>query len=37
MAEPITAPKGTYDVLPDHQALRRWVITQGEAVFARYG
>lgn len=37
MAEPFTAPKGTYDILPEQQPLRRWVIAVAEAVFARYG
>jgi histidyl-tRNA synthetase len=37
MAEPFTAPKGTYDVLPDQQPVRRWVVATAEAVFARYG
>ena len=37
MAEQFTAPKGTYDVLPDQQPARRWVIATAEAVFARYG
>jgi histidyl-tRNA synthetase len=37
MAERFTAPKGTYDVLPDRQPVRRWVIATAEAVFARYG
>jgi histidyl-tRNA synthetase len=37
MAEPFTAPKGTYDVLPDQQPARRWVIATAEKVFARYG
>jgi histidyl-tRNA synthetase len=37
MAEPFTAPKGTYDVLPEHQPLRRWVIATAERVFSRYG
>ncbi len=37
MAEHFTAPKGTYDVLPDQQPARRWVIATAEAVFARYG
>ncbi len=37
MAESINAPKGTYDVLPDQQPLRRWVVTCAEAVFQRYG
>ena len=37
MADLITAPKGTYDILPDDQPLRRWVITTAESVFQRYG
>jgi histidyl-tRNA synthetase len=37
MAEQFSAPKGTYDVLPDQQPVRRWVIATAEAVFARYG
>jgi histidyl-tRNA synthetase len=37
MAEPINAPKGTYDVLPEQQPLRRWVIARAEEVFQRYG
>jgi histidyl-tRNA synthetase len=37
MAERITAPKGTYDVLPGEQPLRCWVVTRAEAVFQRYG
>lgn len=37
MAEPLTAPKGTYDVLPDQQPLRRWVVRVAEEIFARYG
>jgi histidyl-tRNA synthetase len=37
MGEPINAPKGTYDVLPEHQALRRRVIACAEGVFERYG
>jgi histidyl-tRNA synthetase len=37
MAEPFTAPKGTYDVLPEQQPIRRWVIRTAEAVFSRYG
>jgi histidyl-tRNA synthetase len=36
MAE-FTAPKGTYDVLPHQQPVRRWVIATAEAVFNRYG
>ena len=37
MAEPITAPKGTYDVLPQDQPLRRWVVACAEDVFQRFG
>ena len=37
MAEPFTAPKGTYDVLPEQQPVRRWVIKTAETVFSRYG
>ncbi|MCX8032847.1 MAG: histidine--tRNA ligase [Thermoleophilia bacterium] len=37
MTERITAPKGTYDILPDDQPLRRWVVTTAQAVFERYG
>ncbi|MFH0917455.1 MAG: histidine--tRNA ligase [bacterium] len=37
MAEPITAPKGTYDILPESQPVRRWVIACAEKVFHRYG
>jgi histidyl-tRNA synthetase len=37
MADLITAPKGTYDILPDDQPLRRWVIATAEEVFHRYG
>jgi histidyl-tRNA synthetase len=37
MAEPLSAPKGTYDILPEDQPLRRWVIGRAEAVFQRYG
>ncbi len=37
MAEKIFAPKGTYDVLPTDQPLRRWVILCAEEVFGRYG
>lgn len=36
MTEPINAPKGTYDILPDQQPLRRWLITCAERVFERY-
>ena len=37
MAEPIAAPKGTYDILPENQPARRWVIACAEKVFGRYG
>ncbi|HEY5528401.1 MAG TPA: histidine--tRNA ligase [Thermoleophilia bacterium] len=37
MSEQITAPKGTYDILPADQAVRRWVIARAEDVFQRYG
>ena len=37
MSEAISAPKGTYDILPDDQPLRRWVIGRAEEVFKRYG
>ncbi len=37
MAEQISAPKGTYDVLPQDQALRRWVVACAEDVFQRFG
>ena len=37
MAESLSAPKGTYDILPEDQPVRRWVIRCGEAVFHRYG
>jgi histidyl-tRNA synthetase len=37
MAEPISAPKGTYDVLPADQPLRRWIIDCAVEVFERYG
>jgi histidyl-tRNA synthetase len=37
MAEQISAPKGTYDVLPQDQALRRWVVSCAEDVFQRFG
>ena len=37
MADLIAAPKGTYDILPEDQPLRRSVITRAEAVFQRYG
>lgn len=37
MAEPLSAPKGTYDVLPEQQPVRRWVIATAEHIFSRYG
>jgi histidyl-tRNA synthetase len=37
MADLISAPKGTYDMLPDDQPLRRWVIARAEEIFRRYG
>jgi histidyl-tRNA synthetase len=37
MAERISAPKGTYDVLPADQPLRRLVVGCAEQVFERYG
>ena len=37
MADLIAAPKGTYDILPEDQALRRSVIGRAEVVFQRYG
>jgi histidyl-tRNA synthetase len=37
MTEHINAPKGTYDILPADQPVRRWVIARAEAVFRRYG
>lgn len=37
MADRIAAPKGTFDVLPADQPLRRWVVARAEAVFERYG
>ncbi len=37
MVDKITAPKGTYDILPDEQAVRRWVVARAEDVFHRYG
>ena len=32
-----TAPKGTYDILPADQPVRRWVIDVAEDIFRRYG
>jgi len=37
VADLLTAPKGTYDILPEQQPLRRWVIAIAEDVFTRYG
>ncbi|MHB0978521.1 MAG: histidine--tRNA ligase [Thermoleophilia bacterium] len=37
MAEKITAPKGTYDILPEDQTVRRWVVSRAEEIFRRYG
>ena len=37
MADLITAPKGTYDILPEDQPMRRWVVSCAESVFERYG
>ncbi|GAB4250933.1 MAG: histidine--tRNA ligase [Thermoleophilia bacterium] len=37
MAEKITAPKGTYDILPEDQATRRWLVDLAADVFRRYG
>ena len=37
MVDRIAAPKGTYDVLPADQPLRRWLIARAEDVFMRYG
>ena len=36
-AEPILAPKGTYDILPEDQPARRWLLRTAEEVFHRYG
>jgi histidyl-tRNA synthetase len=37
VAEKLTAPKGTYDILPEDQAVRRWVVDCAAEVFRRYG
>ncbi|MHB8868458.1 MAG: histidine--tRNA ligase [Thermoleophilia bacterium] len=37
MADKIKAPKGTYDILPEDQAVRRWVVARAEEIFRRYG
>jgi histidyl-tRNA synthetase len=37
MTEPISVPKGTYDILPADQGVRRWVVAQAEAIFRLYG
>ena len=36
-AEPVNAPKGTYDILPEDQTVRRWVVDTAAEVFRRYG
>ncbi len=36
MVESISAPKGTYDILPEQQTLRRWIVSCAERVFQRY-
>lgn len=35
--EPILAPKGTYDILPEEQPLRRWLLKKAEELFTLYG
>lgn len=35
--EPVAAPKGTYDILPEDQPQRTWLLERAAAVFARYG
>lgn len=37
MAKGISAPKGTYDILPEQQPLRRWLQDCAAEVFGRYG
>lgn len=37
MADKITAPKGTYDILPEDQTVRRWVVSRAAEIFRRYG
>ncbi len=37
MAKKMTAPKGTYDILPDDQPRRRWLASKAADVFQRYG
>jgi len=37
MASKISAPKGTYDVLPGDQPLRQWITACAEEVFQRFG
>jgi histidyl-tRNA synthetase len=37
VAEKLTAPRGTYDILPEDQPVRRWIIRVAEDVFHRYG
>jgi histidyl-tRNA synthetase len=35
--EPLAAPKGTYDILPEDQPARRWLLSVAEDVFRLYG
>ncbi|NLT34636.1 MAG: histidine--tRNA ligase [Gaiellales bacterium] len=35
--EPVVAPKGTYDILPEDQPQRTWLLERAASVFARYG
>lgn len=35
--EVIVAPKGTYDILPEDQPVRRWLLETAEEIFFRYG
>ena len=37
MADKISAPKGTYDVLPGDQPMRQWITASAEEVFHRFG
>lgn len=37
VAEKLTAPKGTYDILPEDQEIRRWVVARATEIFRRYG
>ncbi len=36
-AEPLSAPKGTYDILPEDQPVRSWILAAAEDIFRRYG